>query len=166
MFTKKTEEICPFLELKETVERLRGEDGCPWDRAQSHGSLKKFFIEETIEVILAVDLYEKTGNDENLCEELGDLLYLILLQSRIFEQEGRFGIEDVIKGIDKKMKHRHPKIFSKDDEKEVSKTWSELKNEEQEGKIHLTEEAKVLQKNLAEEIYEIFEKYKNVTVQP
>ena len=157
----KQNEIHPFFDLLQTVDRLRGEHGCPWDCAQSHESLKKHMIEETIEIIAAIDLFHQTGKDENLCEELGDLLFLILLQSKIAEQDGRFCIEDVIHRIDEKMKHRHPRIFSTSSEENVKKTWQELKAEEHHGTLEMTQSAKNLQKSLSGEVMELIKKYEN-----
>ena len=74
-----------FDELIEVVRRLRAEDGCPWDREQTHGSLKAPVIEEAAEVICGINIYEQTGNPENLKEELGDLLLQVVMQSQIAE---------------------------------------------------------------------------------
>lgn len=162
MYTNDSLEGHPFFELKKSVDRLRGENGCPWDRAQSHDSLKRHLIEEAIEVIAAADRYQKTGNDENLCEELGDLLFLIMLHSKIAQDDGRFCIEDVIRNVDQKMRHRHPKIFSPDSKEDAYKSWNELKSEEQRDCVPLTKSAIVLQKNLVNEVLEKIEAYENM----
>ena len=95
-----------FDELKETVRRLRAEDGCPWDREQTHTSLKPAVIEEAAEVICGITVYEHTGNCENLKEELGDLLLQIVMHCQIAEEEGSFTLDDVITGITEKMVRR------------------------------------------------------------
>ena len=75
-----------FNKLRETVRHLRAEDGCPWDREQSHESLKPEVIEEAAEVICGINVYEQTGNYENLKEELGDLLLQIVMHAQIAEE--------------------------------------------------------------------------------
>ena len=89
------------------VKRLRAPDGCPWDRKQTNDSLKNDLIEETYEV---VDAIERKDN-EGLKEELGDLLFLVLMHIRIKEEEGIFTLEDVTQGIIDKMIYRHPHVF-------------------------------------------------------
>lgn len=116
-----------FQDLVDITARLRSEDGCSWDRAQTHESLKGCLKEECGEVLDAID----SGDQENLCEELGDLLFQVMLHSRIAEEEGNFTIDDVIHGICDKMIFRHPHVFG--DRKgtpgeEETPTWEELKN--------------------------------------
>ena len=120
-----------FDEFVKTIAALRGENGCPWDIKQTHESLKECLLEETGEVIDAID----HKDDENLCEELGDLLMLIVLESRIAEEEGLFTLDDVITGISAKMKYRHPKIFSPEDQEAAQLSWDELKKREKELRI-------------------------------
>ena len=103
-----------FDEFKEVIDRLRGEDGCPWDRQQTYETLKPCMIDELTEVIGAVNLLEKTGDADNLCEELGDLLMNVVLMARIAEEEGRFTMEDVIGRIREKMIRRHPHVFAEE----------------------------------------------------
>ena len=100
-----------FDRLKEVVHRLRARDGCPWDREQTHESLKAPVIEEAAEVICGINVYEQTGNPENLKEELGDLLLQVVMQAEIAEEEGIFTLNDVISGITEKMIRRHPHVF-------------------------------------------------------
>ena len=119
-----------FEELVEIVARLRRE--CPWDSVQTHRSLNTCLSNETQEVLEGVALLEKERDGENLCEELGDLLLLILLHSEIAKEEGMFTLEDVITGIAEKMRFRHPRIFTPDDKEAVSLTWSQLKEREHE----------------------------------
>ena len=126
-----------FNKLRETVRHLRAEDGCPWDREQSHESLKPEVIEEAAEVICGINVYEQTGNYENLKEELGDLLLQIVMHAQIAEEEGIFTLDDVISGITEKMVRRHPHVFGN---KKVSGSvkvlvnWEEIKRKEKEGK--------------------------------
>lgn len=118
-----------FEKLVEIMAKLRGEGGCPWDKAQTHESLKPFLIEEAYEVIDAIDL----KNPEVLKEELGDLLLQIVFHSRIAEEEGSFNIYDVIESICEKMIRRHPHIFGgekAETPEEVLKNWEDIKKEE------------------------------------
>lgn len=85
---------------------------------------------ETQEVLDGISLLEDTGDASNLCEELGDLLLLVVLQSVIAQEEGLFSMEDVITGISEKMKFRHPKIFSPEDQEAAAMSWEELKKRE------------------------------------
>ena len=126
-----------FDKLRETVRRLRAEDGCPWDREQSHESLKPEVIEEAAEVICGINVYEQTGNYENLKEELGDLLLQIVMHAQIAEEEGIFTLDDVISGITEKMVRRHPHVFGNkkvSGSEEVLVNWEEIKRKEKEGK--------------------------------
>ena len=112
------------------VARLRQE--CPWDSVQTHQSLKTCLVNETQEVLEGVSILEKEKDGSNLCEELGDLLLLILLHSEIAREEGIFTLEDVITQIAAKMRFRHSKIFTPEDEEAVSLTWEQLKEREHE----------------------------------
>jgi len=118
-----------FYDLCDIITTLRGPGGCPWDAEQSHESLKGNLIEETYEVIEAIN--EKS--DKMLCEELGDVLLQIVFHSSIAKCEGRFGIDDVITAISKKMISRHPHVFGDlkvDTSEEVLKNWDEIKKKE------------------------------------
>lgn len=122
-----------FDEFKEVIDRLRGEDGCPWDRQQTYETLKPCMIDELTEVIGAVNLLEKTGDADNLCEELGDLLMNVVLMARIAEEEGRFTMEDVIGRIREKMIRRHPHVFADakvQTSQQVLANWEEIKKQE------------------------------------
>ncbi|MBR5420723.1 MAG: nucleotide pyrophosphohydrolase [Lachnospiraceae bacterium] len=126
-----------FDELYEVICRLRAEDGCPWDREQTHMSLKAACIEEAAEVICGINVYDRSGNAENLKEELGDLLLQVLMHARIAEEEGIFTTEDVINGIKEKMIRRHPHVFGNtkvNGSEEVLLNWEEIKAREKEGK--------------------------------
>lgn len=100
-----------FERLQEIIARLRGENGCPWDREQTHASLKPACVEEAAEVVCGINILEKTGDAENLKEELGDLLLQVVMHAQIAEEENLFTIEDVIHGISEKMIRRHPHVF-------------------------------------------------------
>ena len=127
-----------FERLQKIVERLRAEDGCPWDREQTHASLKATCIEEAAEVVCGINILDKTGNASNLCEELGDLLLQVVMHAQIAQEEGLFTIDDVIKAITEKMIRRHPHVFGEvtvSDTGEVLKNWEEIKKLEKKGKI-------------------------------
>lgn len=118
-----------FYELVRVMERLRAENGCPWDRKQTHESLKPCLIEETYEVISAID----SGNDDELKEELGDLLLQIVFHAQIAKEEGRFDIDDVAKTIVEKLIRRHPHVFGDvkvSGSDEVLQNWEKIKKEE------------------------------------
>lgn len=100
-----------FCHLVETVQRLRAPDGCPWDRAQTHESLKAACIEEAAEVVCGINILSQTGKAESLCEELGDLLLQVLMHALIAQEEGLFTLEDVLRTVDEKMIRRHPHVF-------------------------------------------------------
>ena len=123
--------------LKEVVEKLRAEDGCPWDKVQTHSSLKPTCIEEAAEVICGINILEKTGDSDNLKEELGDLLLQVMFHSVIAEEEGLFTFDDVAKVVSDKMVRRHPHVFSGVDynsDEERKADWEEIKKAEKEGK--------------------------------
>lgn len=126
-----------FEELREVIRHLRAEDGCPWDREQTHGTLKAACIEEAAEVICGINVFEQTGNPENLKEELGDLLLQVLMHAQIAEEEGSFTMDDVICTIRDKMIRRHPHVFGDakvNDSGEVLVNWEAIKAKEKEGK--------------------------------
>jgi len=123
-------------ELTEIIKILRSENGCPWDREQTHESLKKCLIEEAYEVIDAIEKNDKS----NLEEELGDLLLQIVFHSNIAEEEKLFNIEDVITRVSKKMISRHPHVFGNktaNDVEEALLTWEEMKKEEKNNKTQI-----------------------------
>ena len=118
-----------FIKLLEIVEKLRGPDGCPWDKEQTPASLLPYFLEETYEVIESID----QSNWENLKEELGDVILHVALQAQISKEEGRFTIFDTLVDINKKLVRRHPHVFG--DEKadiasHAKKNWEAIKHEE------------------------------------
>lgn len=123
-----------FDDFREIIAVLRDpENGCPWDRVQTHDSLRGCFQDEVNEVYGGMDQLDETGDASNLCEELGDVLMHIVLQARIAEQEGLFTMDDVISGISRKMIRRHPHVFSEKSAstpEDVLKSWDEIKAEE------------------------------------
>lgn len=115
--------------LTALMERLRGPEGCPWDKEQTLESLVPFMIEEAYEVISAID----SGSPADIKEELGDLLFQIVFIAGICNEEGRFGLADVIDGTIEKMVRRHPHVFGDakaDTSDEVLRNWAEIKKEE------------------------------------
>ena len=122
--------------LKEIVEKLRSENGCSWDRVQTHASLKPECIEEAAEVISGINILEETGDAENFKEELGDLLLQVMFHAVIAEEEGLFTFDDVAKTVSDKMVRRHPHVFggvSYASEEEQQADWEALKLREKEG---------------------------------
>lgn len=117
-----------FDEFLKVVKQIRKE--CPWDSVQTHESLKPYFREETEEVLQGVDRLIQQKDAGNLCEELGDVLFQIVLHSVIAEEEGLFTLEDVVMGVMNKMKYRHPKVFSPEDKEAAALSWEELKRRE------------------------------------
>ncbi|HYP25205.1 MAG TPA: nucleoside triphosphate pyrophosphohydrolase [Blastocatellia bacterium] len=115
-----------FDELVGLIARLRAPGGCPWDREQTHESLKPMMLEEAYEVVEAID----EGNDEELVGELGDLLLQVVFHSDIATEQDRFTIEDVIERVSSKMIRRHPHVFGEDTAEtsgEVLKNWEAIK---------------------------------------
>lgn len=126
-----------YEDLLEIIATLRGENGCPWDREQTHESLKPCVIEEAAELAAAVRIYDKTGNAENMEEELGDLLLQVVMHARIAEEEGLFTMKDVVHAEAEKMVRRHPHVFGDvtvHSSGEVLTNWEEIKRKEKEGK--------------------------------
>ncbi|MDY3237893.1 nucleoside triphosphate pyrophosphohydrolase [Fusobacterium perfoetens] len=119
-----------FYKLVETLNILRGDNGCPWDREQTRESLKAPFLEEVYE---ALDVMDKGG--EELCGELGDVLLHIIFQGKIAEEKGEFTIEDICQKINEKLIRRHPHIFGSVEVGSVSdveRNWEEIKKTEKE----------------------------------
>lgn len=115
-------------DLLQIMEILRGEGGCPWDREQTHASIRKDFIEETYEAVEAIDQEDAAM----LREELGDVLLQVVFHARIEEEEGRFALEDVVSDICKKLIVRHPHVFGDvtvNSLGELLQNWEAIKNE-------------------------------------
>ena len=109
--------------------RLRAPDGCPWDREQTHATLRTYLIEEAYEVLEAME----SGDDAKFAEEMGDLLLQIVFHTQIAKEQGRFTVADVIREVHDKMVRRHPQVFGEKrakDAAEVLKNWEQLKKEE------------------------------------
>src|SRR5881398_558314 len=118
-----------FDELVQLMQTLRGPDGCPWDRKQTLPSLKPFVIEESYEVVDAIDRDDRL----DLCEELGDFLLEAVFITEITREEGSFDIYDAVTAIHDKLVRRHPHVFGNvkaDDAEQVLMNWEKQKNEE------------------------------------
>ena len=129
--SKKAERM--FSELVDIMARLRGPDGCPWDKHQNHGSLLPYLFSEADEVRRAV----KKKDWDNLKEELGDVLLQVVFHSRVAQENGFFSIADVVEGINRKLVRRHPHVFSGKKLKtpdEVHRQWEEIKRREKQRK--------------------------------
>ena len=139
-----------FEKLAAVQARLRAPDGCPWDREQTHASLRTYLIEEAYEVLEALE----SGDDGKFAEEMGDLLLQIVFHSQIAKEEGRFTVSDVIREVHDKMVRRHPHVFGEKrakDSAEVLKNWEQIKKEErmrQQGKRIVTEKRQKISQRL------------------
>lgn len=126
ILSKKTynfDDLCLIMEI------LRGEDGCPWDAEQTHQSIRKNFIEETYEVIEAID----TNDSKLLREELGDVMLQVVFHTQMEKEQGTFDINDVANDVCAKLVHRHPHIFGNvnaETPEEVLRNWEAIKNVE------------------------------------
>lgn len=120
----------------ETVRALRAEGGCPWDRAQTHQSLRTYLLEETYEVLDALDRLGQPGAEEELKDELGDLLLQVLLHSQIADDNGKFNANDVAHNLAEKLVRRHPHVFAADaggkieSAEDVTRQWAAIKAKE------------------------------------
>ncbi len=115
--------------LRDIVARLRAPEGCPWDREQTHASLRSALVEECYEVIEAID----RGDDANLREELGDLLLNVLMQTQIAEERAAFTFDEVAEEVSEKLVRRHPHVFGDSQAKDteaVLRQWEEIKKSE------------------------------------
>ena len=125
------QDLDSFTTLESIIARLRAPGGCPWDREQTHASIKQYLIEEAYEVLQALD----EENSRKLCEELGDLLLQIMLHAQMAGEAREFSIRDVIRGIVTKLIRRHPHVFGDapaGNAEEVQQEWETLKQEERE----------------------------------
>jgi ATP diphosphatase len=121
--------------LVEQMARLRGPDGCPWDREQDHRSLRPYLVEEAYEVLDALDGLGRAGaaGGRELCEELGDLLFQVVFHAELARERGAFDLGDVVRGIADKIEYRHPHVFGGGPARtpeEVSQAWVQLKARE------------------------------------
>src|SRR5213080_5371882 len=125
-----------FDRLVEIMATLRGPDGCPWDREQTIDTLKPFVLEETYEVLEAIDRHDHAS----LCEELGDFVFEAVFLAQLESEEGHFGIADSLESIADKLVRRHPHVFARDTEGtavdsagQVRTRWEEIKAQERSG---------------------------------
>ncbi len=121
-----------FFRLREVIAQLRGPNGCPWDKKQTHQSLRQYLLEEAYEFIEAVN----AEDDDAMIEEIGDVLLQVMLHSQIGEDEGFFTIDDVISTLTEKMIRRHPHVFGEavaDTAEQVMDNWQKIKAEEKQG---------------------------------
>ncbi len=118
-----------FITFCDTVSRLRAQNGCPWDKKQTSYSLKKYIREETDELLEAID-----ANDaEHICEEAGDILFLIALLAEIHKENNEFTMNEILSTITRKMNRRHPHVFGDariGSEEELNIQWEKIKSEE------------------------------------
>ncbi|MBI5179619.1 MAG: nucleoside triphosphate pyrophosphohydrolase, partial [Nitrospinae bacterium] len=116
-------------DLVAVMDRLRDEKGCPWDLQQTHETLKPYLIEESYEVVEAIE----SGNPQLLKEELGDLLFQIVFHARLAKERGEFTLDDVIHHVIEKMVRRHPHVFAgheAKDAEDVLQKWEKIKSGE------------------------------------
>jgi len=119
----------PLYALKDLVQRLRSKDGCPWDQKQTPEDTKNYLIDELYELFEAID----TKDTDHICEELGDVLMLIMSLARMYEEQGAFGMDQVATFCREKMIRRHPHVFGDaraKDAEAVLKRWHQIKNKE------------------------------------
>ncbi|MBI2936215.1 MAG: nucleoside triphosphate pyrophosphohydrolase [Chloroflexi bacterium] len=125
-----------FNALRRNLARLRGPEGCPWDREQTHASLRRTMLEECYEAVEALD----SGAPQKLAEELGDVLLQVAFHCQIAEEAGEFTYEDVFRRINEKLLHRHPHVFGDakaETAQEVEEQWEVTKEEERGGRASL-----------------------------
>lgn len=119
----KTDTLSPLLD---TIKTLRGDKGCPWDKKQTQKTLSKYLKSECEELVTAID----NDDVENICEELGDLLYVLLMIAEINTESDNFSLKDVVAGITNKLIRRHPHVFEGTpykDEADLNRQWQKIK---------------------------------------
>ena len=122
-----------YTELLDMIAELRSDHGCPWDKAQTHESMIKCLRDECEEVVQAIE----AKDDDNLCEELGDVLLQVLLHAQIAKEENLFTMEDVVNTLAEKMVRRHPHVFGNEEYGSAEQNrlrWEEIKKAEKEAK--------------------------------
>ena len=114
--------------LEKLMTRLRSKNGCPWDKKQTHQTLKPYLLEEAHETLDAID----SGNPNDLREELGDLLLQVVFHAQLAKEKGKFNLQDVAKTIGDKLVRRHPHVFGKSSRRipDINRKWEELKRQE------------------------------------
>lgn len=125
--------LWPADPLVEVMSRLRAPEGCPWDREQTHQSLRKYMLEEAYEAVEAID----TGDPRLICEELGDVLLQVVFHAQVAREAGTFDFHDVVEGITAKLVRRHPHIFGDvvaETAADVARNWEAIKQAEKGGK--------------------------------
>ncbi len=135
----KEDRLKEWSTFREIIAQLRSPEGCPWDREQTHETLKKYVIEETHELVEAIE----QEDDEGIIEELGDVLLQVFLHAQIGEDDGYFALEDVLQSISDKMIRRHPHVFADveaADAADVVQNWQEIKANEKEHIISVLDE--------------------------
>ena len=140
-----------FEDFVKIIEKLRAKDGCPWDREQTHDSLRPCMMEEAAEFVSSIRIYHESGSAENMREELGDILLQVVMHSVIAQEEGLFTLGDVIEEVSEKMIRRHPHIFGTvqvDSSAEVLQNWDEIKKKEKEGKSWIESPLREIPKEL------------------
>ena len=140
-----------FEDFVKIIERLRAKDGCPWDREQTHDSLRPCMMEEAAEFVSSIRIFHESGSAENMREELGDILLQVVMHSVIAEEEGLCTLEDVIEEVSEKMIQRHPHIFGTaeaDSPEQVLQNWDEIKKKEKEGKSWIESPLREIPKEL------------------
>lgn len=150
-----------FEKLVDIMKSLRGENGCPWDKAQDLDNLKQYIIEESYEVVDAIE----SGDPEAIKEELGDLILQIVFVARLAQEKGLFDINDVLHGINNKLIHRHPHVFGNKHLKtpdDVLKNWGRQKHKEKGAKIFDIP----LQMPSLQASYRLIEKAKRLGIKP
>jgi len=126
---KKEDRLKEWQTLRQIVAELRGPNGCPWDKEQTHTTLKKYAVEEVYELLQAID----EEDDDHIVEELGDVLLQVFLHAQIGEDNGYFSMEDVLNSISDKMIRRHPHVFADvkaESTEDVLRNWQQIKSEE------------------------------------
>ena len=122
-----------FQSLVQLIADLRGPEGCPWDKEQTHKTLTPYAIEETFEMVEALE----SGDDEEMCEELGDVLFQVVLHAQLAKERGAFNIKDVVQSISEKLVRRHPHVFANqpvDSMQDIFDNWDKIKAAEKANK--------------------------------
>jgi tetrapyrrole methylase family protein/MazG family protein len=137
MIDFKQKDVYDINDLLNIMTILRGPDGCPWDREQTHKSIRRDFIEETYEAIEAID----NGDSDLLCEELGDVLLQVVFHAEIEREAGRFSFDEIVNGVSQKLVHRHPHVFGNleiETADEVLRNWNKIKADDKKQNIKET----------------------------